>query len=56
VLRVLAQTLLQDRGNGSGWLYEDPDTGGELSEADSRRVIEATHRIEARLRRRGGER
>jgi hypothetical protein len=54
VLRVLAQTLMQDRGNGSYWLEQDPDTREEMSEADCRRVLKAAHVVEKELRRRGG--
>lgn len=54
VFRVLAQTLLQDRDNGSGWLEELPTTGEPMSEADRQRVLDATHEVEDELRRRGG--
>jgi hypothetical protein len=55
VLRVLATTLQQDRGNGSEWMEQHPGTGATMSDQDQERVLAATYEVEAELRRRGGQ-
>lgn len=62
VCKVLAMTLRQDLGNGSGWIYDKPDAktthseGGESrNPADVARIEKAIHVEIKALDKRAGE-